>query len=410
MLVYLGIDWSERKHNVCMMNEAGAVIEQLVIAHRPEGFARLDAAITGLGVAKEEAVIGLETAHNLLIDYLLDRGYRQIYVLPPGQVHSNQGRYAQSRAKDDPRDAWVIADILRTDRGRYRPWHPDPPLTRQIQVQVGYVLYLSRMIRRQSNHLRAVLLRYYPGMLEVFSKLDSPIALTFLQRYPSPTQASQLSPTDFQTFLAQQHYQRQKQWSALYLRLKAPQPEPNPDTLSLYPQLVQHLAAQLEVFVREKPKAVRRLTRLFEQHPEASLYASLPGVGAFLAPALLAKLGEDRGRFPTRTVLQAVAGTCPITRRSGNHCSIRFRQACDRQFRYIATLWARHALKDAGWAQTYFDQLRKRGLTPTDALRRVANRLLAILWKLWQTHTPYQEGVLLLHRLARAKPLPKPQA
>ncbi len=410
MIVYIGIDWSERKHNVCGMNEAGAVIQEMVIAHHPDGFARLDAAITALGVAKEEVLIGLETAHNLLIDYLLDRGYTRIYVLPPSQVHSNQGRYAQSRAKDDPRDAWVIADMLRTDRGRYRPWHPDPPLTRQIQVQVGYVLYLSRMIRRQSNHLRAVLLRYYPGMLEVFSKLDSPIALVFLQRYPTPTQASQLSQADFQTFLAQQHYRRPKQWSALYLRLNTPQPVPNPDTLSLYPQQVQHLAAQLEVFVREKPQAVRSLTRLFEQHPEASLYASLPGVGAFLAPALLAKLGEDRERFPSRAVLQAVAGTCPITRRSGNHCSIRFRQACDRQFRYIATLWARNALKDAGWAQTYFDQLRKRGLTRTDAFRRVANRLLAILWKLWQTHTPYQEGVLLLNHLARAKPLPKPQA
>jgi transposase len=348
--------------------------------------------------------IGLETAHSLLIDFLVDHGYPHLYVLPPGQVHANQSRFTQSKAKDDPHDARLIADILRTDQGRHRPWHPDRPLTRQIQVQVRYVLYLSRMIRRQTNHLRAALLRYYPMAVDLFSKLDSPIALAFLQAYPTPQQALQLSPEDFQTFLRQHRYPQTGRWSTLYERLHAAYPQARPDTLALYQAQVPQLAEQLGLFVRQKRQALAHLQDLFVQHPDGFIYTSLPGAGEFLAPGLLAELGDDRGRYPSLQVLQAIAGTCPITQRSGKHRVIRFRRACDRQFRYIVTLWAGMALKRAPWAQTYYDQLVRRGIPHTDAIRRVANRFLAILWKLWQTRTPYQESVHLQQRLARAKP------
>ncbi len=162
MSVYLGIDWSEHQHDVCFMNSAGAVVQFLTVAHSVDGFAQLDQAIQALGQPREAVYLGLETAHTLLIDFMLERGYPHLYVLPPSQVKANQDRFAQSHAKDDQRDGWVLADMLRTDRGRYRPWRPDTRLTRQIQVQVRYVLYLTRMIRRQTNHLRALLLRYYP--------------------------------------------------------------------------------------------------------------------------------------------------------------------------------------------------------------------------------------------------------
>lgn len=111
MKVYIGIDWSENKHDVVFMNEAGADLACLVIAHSPDGFAQFDAQRRKLGWVVEDCVIGLETAHNMLI-YLWSQGYAQVYVLPPSQVKSNQGRFRQSGAKDDPADARLIADIL----------------------------------------------------------------------------------------------------------------------------------------------------------------------------------------------------------------------------------------------------------------------------------------------------------
>jgi len=406
MTVYLGIDWSERKHDVCFMNEAGAVIQELTIEHSAEGFLKLEAARQTMGLTPTDIAIGLETAHSLLIDFLLDQTYPLIYILPPHQVKGNQGRYAQSGAKDDRRDAWVIADMLRTDRGRWHAWQMDSLLTRQIQVQLRQVIYLNHMIRRQTNHLRAALLRFYPAALEVFSRLDSPIALNFLLEYPSPQKASQLSYTAFSAFLRAHHHTQIHKWPDCYSRLTASRPTANTDTVSIYAAQVQRLAQLLLPFVLDKPKAIRELNRLFEQHPDAHIYQSLPGVAVFLAPALLAKLGDDRQRFPEPSVLQAVAGTCPITRRSGSHKSVLFRKACDHEFRYIADQWARKMIRSSPWAITYFAQLRKRGISKNDACRRLANRLLAILWVLWRNHSDYNETLHLQQLILRAKPRP----
>jgi hypothetical protein len=197
MTAYLGIDWGEQKHQRCFMNEAGAVIQQLSVDHSVEGFLKLETICQSLGTSPAEIVIGLETAHNLLIDLLVERSYPAIYILPPSQVKSNAGRYAQSGAKDDLRDAWVIADMLRTDRGRFHAWQADTLLTRQIQAQVRLVLFLTRTIQRQSNHLRAILVRYYPAMLDLFSRLDSPTTLAFLAAYPIPQVARQLTYDQF---------------------------------------------------------------------------------------------------------------------------------------------------------------------------------------------------------------------
>lgn len=408
MRVYIGIDWSEQKHAVCYMNEAGAVIQERTIAHTPDGLLKLEEDRKALGLTPQEVVIGLETAHNLLIDFLLERGYGQIYVLPPTLVKSSQGRYAQGGAKDDRRDAQLIADILRTDHDRLHAWQADSLLTRQIQVESRHVLYLNHMILRQANHLRAMLLRYYPAALQVFSTLDSPICLAFLSAYPTPQQARQLSYEQFAEFLQRHHHTQKRVWPTSYAHLMAEYPEASADTRQLYAERVQQLAAMLLPFVQAKPKAVQRLAALFAQHPDAEIFASLPGVGDFLAPALLAKLGDDRQRFPSAMVLQAIAGTCPVTERSGRSKTTKFRRACDREFRYITQQWARKAIEQSDWVETYYTTLLKRNIRKADATRRVANRLLAILWKLWQSHRSYDEAYLLRQRLERAKP--KPQA
>lgn len=404
MTVYLGIDWSEQKHDVCWMNEAGAAIQYQTIPHNEDGFFQLEQARQTLGVAPQDVQIGLETAHTLLIDFLLDQSYPAIYVLPPSQVNDNLGRFAQSGAKDDYRAAWVIADMLRTDRGRYHPWHPDSLLTRQLQVQVRQVIYLTRMIRRQANRLRAVLLRYYPGAVAVFARIDSPITLALVQAYPTPAQAAQLSYADFECFLREHHHSQRAKWLACYQRLTEPGLQARPETVELYADQAQVLARQLAGFVADKSKAMVRLQALFVQHQDAGLFSALPGVGDFLAPALLAKLGDDRERYPCREMLQAIAGTCPITHQSGRHRSVVFRQACDREFRYVVSLWAREVGKNSGWAKAYLEQLHHRRISEADAYRRLGNRLLAILWKLWQDKLIYQESVHLQQRLARAKP------
>jgi transposase len=403
MEVYIGIDWSENQHDILFMNPSGAGIAQCTIPHTTEGFLHMDGIRRDLGLATDDCLIGLETAHNLVIDFLWARAYRHIYVIPPSMVKSNRGRQGQSGARTDASDAWLLAEMLRTDRGRLQPWFPDSLLTRQIRAKVSLIQYLTRHNVRLSNRLRAVLLRYYPAAAQVFSSVQTQIALHFISRYPTPQAAAALTWAEFQAFAQQHAYRRPKQLPAGFARLHNDHPEASSETVLIYQDEAVQLAQLLLASVRAKNEAQATLQSLFRQHPDQAIFASLPGVGEVLAPALLAKFGDDRRRFPAPDDLQALAGTCPVTEKSGQRKRVKFRRACDHHFRHIAQQWARTSLSESVWANTYWNAVRPRCRSDSHAYRCLANRWLAIAWKLWQSRTPYDEAYHLQQRAKHSR-------
>jgi len=404
MPVYLGIDWSQDKHDAVMLNAAGSRLAQVTFPHSPEGFSRLEATRHVLGVRPQECLVGLETSHNLLVDFLWDREYSQVYVLPPKMVQRSRERYRLSGARSDPSDAFVIADVLRTDRGRLQPWFPDTLLTRQMRAKVSLIDHLTASTVRLSNRLRAVLLRYYPAAVYVFSELTTPLALSFIQTYPTPEAAAGLTFTEFQAFARQHRYPRPRALVKPFARLQAPHPEANPQTILVYQGEAPLLAELVLSMVSAKKEALRELRGLFQQHPDAAIFSSLPGAGDFLGPALLAKFGDDRKRFPSSASVQALAGTCPVTKSSGKWKRVSFRYACDREFRRIAIQWARCSLRQSVWANAYYDRVRPHCRSRSHAYRCLANRWLAIAWKLWQTGQVYIEEYHLRQRALRSLP------
>jgi transposase len=405
MSIYIGIDWSQDKHDVAFMNAAGAIIARLTIPHQPAGFRELETTRQQLGVAAAECLVGLETAHNLLLDYLWDHGYQQIYVIPPLVVKSSRGRYGHSTARDDTLDAQLLADLLRTDRPRLHPWRPDSQLTRQIRAHVGFVTFLTHTANRIHNRLRAALLRYYPQALELFSGLMVPTTLAFIAAYNTPQALVALSYEAFTTFAQQQGYWNRQGLLNCYARLQHTPLQASAATVAVYQDEARLLAQQLRELILAKREVQRDLNTLFAQHPDQAIFTSLPGVGAFLAPALLAKLGDDRERFPSAASLQALAGTCPVTMASGKRKRVAFRHACDHEFRQIAQQWARCSLRKSVWAVAYWQQIRPRCTSEHDAYRRLANRWLAVLWKLWQSRELYDEAYHLQQRRRRSQPL-----
>jgi transposase len=155
--------------------------------------------------------------------------------------------------------------------------------------------------------------------------------------------------------------------------------------------------------IQAKKRALKELRVLFEAHPDYLVFNSLPGAGDLLAPALLAKFGDDRRRFPTPASVQALAGTCPVTEASGKWKVIKFRFACDREFRHTAQQWARCSLKQSVWANAYYEQVRPHCRSKSHAYRCLANRWLAIAWKLWQSREPYDEAYHLHQRALRSQ-------
>lgn len=404
MSLFIGIDWSEHKHDIEFMNEAGAALAQLTIPHSPDGFLKLDAVRRQLNRAPQECLVALETAHNLVIDFLWSHDYTHVYVVPPNVVKSSRGRFGSSGARTDTSDAHLLADLLRTDRARLHPWHPDSLLTRQLRAKVSFVQHLTRQSVRLSNRLRAVLGRYYPAALHVFSELTSPIALDFIRTYPTSGRAEALTWAEFQEFAEQHRYPQPKKLKACFARLQQAQPTATPETIQVYQEEAVQLATLLLSVVQAKQATVRQAQHLFQQHPDREVFESLPGAGELLAPALLAKFGDDRQRFPSPASIQALAGTCPVTEQSGKRQVIKFRQACDREFRSIVQQWALMSLPNSTWAQAYYQQLRPRCHSDSHAVRCLANRWLAILWKLWQTHQAYDEAHHLKQRATHSKP------
>lgn len=326
-------------------------------------------------------------------------------MVPPHVVKSIRGRYRHSGARSDQSDAYVLADLLRTDRPRLQPWQPDSLLTQRIRAQVSLLTFLTHTLVRFTNRLCAALLRYYPVALEIFSDLGSQTALAFIQHYPTPQAVAELTFTAFQAFAQQCHYTQPQRLKGYWAQLQQPHSVASPETVLVYQAEAVLLATLLLQLIRTKQGTLRELETLFRQHPDAAIFESLPEAGKFLAPALIAHFGDDRRRFPTVASLQALAGTCPITDSSGKRKRIKFRRACNREFRQIAQQWARRSCPESVWATAYFNQVRARAQSDNHAYRCLANRWLAIAWKLWQTHQVYDEAYHLKQRALRSQPL-----
>jgi transposase len=405
MRVYIGIDWSSKKHDVAYLNEAGGIIAYQTIPHSPLGFEAFDDQRRKLGVEVDDCLVGIETAHNLFLDYLSSHQYRQIYVIPPTTIKDSRGRFGASRANTDRSDAHLIADMLRTDRARLHLWHANCLLTQQIAALVSLEQFLTHTIIQTNNRLRNVLWRYYPNAANVFSGLDLQISLEFICAFPTPQAAAGLTFEQFKAFARSHHHSAPSKWPACYARLQKPQPEAGQETVLTFQSEAVRLAHLSLQAVQDRAATIREIQALFVEHPDYLIFASLPGAGKILAPALLAKFGDDRQRFPTPQVLQAFAGTCPVTRASGKHKYVLFRHACDHEFRTIVQQWAKCSIDDSVWANTYFQSVRPHCDSLSHAYRRLANRWLEIAWRLWQDRVPYDEDRHLRQHALRVKPI-----
>lgn len=401
-MLLIGVDQSQKKHDICITDASSCQLARGTVSHTLHGFQWIDEQCQRLGMVASDCVVALESAHSLLVDYLVDHGY-QVYVIPGRAVNRYRDRHRQSRSRSDRGDAFVLAEMLRTDRHKYVPLEADMPLTRQVCSLVRVLTTLKRHGTRVSNQLRQLLWRYYPVAAELFHQLDQPLTLAFIQAYPTPQAAQRLTLPEYTAFCHAHHYYRADYIARRYGELMSTKTFASPAVANAYAQQAQALARVLLCLVRERDAAQKALTQAFEQHPDAFIFASLPGAGEFLAPALLSKFRDCRARFPSAAVAQAIAGTCPVTDESGKRKRILFRRACDREFRHIATQFARSSIPNSSWAAAYFETVRPRCDKVSQAYRCLANRWLAIIWRLWTDRVVYDEALHLRNRFAHRR-------
>ena len=388
--IYIGIDWSETKHDVCILNQHGAILQEFVIEQTPAGCILLAQQIEQYQTEPALCFIAIETNYHLLLDFLLSRKYT-IFILPPNMVASSRGRFGSSGRRNDRSDAHLIADICRTDQQRLTPWQRDGRQINQMKAILRLIDDLTQSTTRYSNRLRSILLRAYPVAQGLFHDLTTQIALRFLITYPTQTQAQSLSLAAFSSFCRQHRYSHPNRIAKRYAHLHQEMTVPEQAVQQAEQTSIGGLATCLLTFVQQKRQAIKQVQMLFVAHPDQAIFASIPGAGELLAPKLLVMFGPHRSRYPRPANIQALAGTCPITVQSGKKKVVRFRRGCNYEFRHTAHSLAVTSVAQSAWAATYFQQARARGLSRSQAYRCLANRWLAIIWTLWQRNETYNE-------------------
>src|SRR4249919_26700 len=165
MVIFVGIDWAEAHHEVCILDQEGRVLAKGRIPDRIEGVGRLHEMVATHAEEPSEAAIGIEIDRGLLVGALVETGYR-VYAVNPFAVSRYRDRHAISRAKSDPGDAKVLADLVRTDRHNHRELAGDSELAEAIKVLARAHQSLVWTRQRQVSQLRSTLREFYPGALE----------------------------------------------------------------------------------------------------------------------------------------------------------------------------------------------------------------------------------------------------
>jgi transposase len=395
-MLFVGDDWAEAHHDVEIQDDAG---RRLVKRRLPEGVAgmaalhELIAQYLGDGDEPGHVVVGIETDRGPWVAALIAAGY-QVYALNPLSVARYRERRVTSGAKSDAGDAHVLADLVRTDRAAHRPVAGDSDLAEAVKVLARAHQNLIWSRQRQTNLLRSTLREFYPAALAAFDDLDGRDALAVLAIAPNPVRGKALSQSKIASALRRAGRQRNIEATAATIQaaLRTEQLAAQPAVAAAFGHTVAALVGVLAELSRQIETIEGELSAHFDQHPDAHILRSQPGLGPVLAARVLAEFGDDPHRYADARSRRNYAGTSPITRASGTRRIVLARIAANKRLRDALYLQAFTALNVSPGARGYYDTHRARGHTHHQALRALANRLVGILHGCLRHRQPYNEN------------------
>jgi transposase len=392
--VFVGLDWAVHTHAICVIDAAGSVLDRFEVAHDHDGLAELMRRLARWGVRLR---IAIERPSGLIVDALVDAGH-EVFPIHPNAVKASRPRYRSHGAKSDASDAYLLADLLRTDGHRWRALAQQSDAIRALRALVRSRDDLVAARVSAANQLASTLHVFWPGAACVFADIASPIGLAFLRRYPSPSSAKRLTETQLQRFCKAQHYSGRRSAADLLCRLRsAAAGRVGAQTERAMADVVRAQVAVLMPLISQ----ISDLTHLIEQFmhslPDGLLMMSFPRAGQVCAAQILAELGDVRERFPTSDVLAAEAGAVPVTYQSGKTRSVAFRWACNHRLRQAITCLADNSRHANDWARSIYQAARGRGCDHPHAIRILARAWLRVIWRAWTDRKLYDPN---LHRSA----------
>jgi len=387
--VFAGLDWASRVHAVCVIDERGSVCKQWEVAHDADGLRELMRHLRTLHVTR----IAIERPSGLLVDALMEAGF-QVVPIHPNAVKASRPRYRSHGGKSDASDAYLLADLLRTDGHRFKPLAPQSDEIRALRALVRGRDDLVATRIQLANQLRSLLHSYWPGAAEVFADVDSPIALAFIERYPAPESAARLGPKRMAAFCAQHAYCGRRSAAELLQRLHK---APSIGVAEMESDAAGELACALARVLCKLVEQIRLLSSRIEHHiadsDDGRVLMSFPRAGRICAAQILAELGSVRERFDSDEHLAAEAGVAPVTYASGKHKAVVFRWACNHRLRFALTTLADNSRHASAWAAAIYANARSRGCDHPHAIRILSRAWLRVIWRAWIDRKPYDPAV-----------------
>jgi transposase len=398
-MIFVGDDWAEDHHDVHLMDESGA---RLASRRLPEGLAGIRGfheLIAAHADEPGEVVIGIETDRGLWMDALTAAGY-QVYAVNPLAVARYRDRHRLSGAKSDAGDAKLLADLARTDRHNHRLVAGDSPDAEAIKVLARGHQNLIWARNRHTNALRSALREYYPAALEAFDNLHGSDALAVLGRAPAPAEGARLPVSAIRSALKRGGRQRNLDTRAHEIaavlrteHLTAPDP-----VAAAFAATTRAAVGIIGELNRQIADLETQLADHFEQHPDADIYLSQPGLGDVLGARVLGEFGDDPDRYTTTKSRKNYAGTSPLTVASGKKRAVLARHIRNRRLYDAIDQWAFCSLSVSPGCRAFYDQRRAAGDLHHQALRALGNRLVGILHGCLRHHTTYNEHTAWTHR------------
>ncbi len=397
---YVGIDWATEQHQACVMDSQGEILEQRKIEHSGSGVRAFMAWMEALAEGEVERIaVSIEVPRGPLVEAFLEHQWA-VYSINPKQLDRFRDRHTVAGAKDDSRDAFVLADSLRTDRHCFRRIEADHPAIVRIRELSRTEDSIGADLRRTVNQLYQLLLRYYPQLLQLCATPDEPWLWALLEVAPTPERGAKLKIGRIRRLLANYRIRR---WEAEQILevLTVPALPLTAGTIEAASEHALVLIPQLRLLSTMRKQVGDRMQELLDEMVacateapdthilrDVSVLQSLPGIGRIVTGAFLAEAAcplQQRDYY----ALRAHAGIAPVTRQSGKSKQVGMRYRCNTRLRNAFYHWARTSVQHDSRSRQQYARLRAVGHSHGRALRGVADRLLTVLIAMLKSGEPY---------------------
>lgn len=402
--VHVGVDWADKKHDICIVPPGEGPREFDQVLHKVRA---IDDWIRSLHLRFGGPIaVAIELSSGPVISVLQKYDFVVIHPINPSTLAKYREAFTPSRAKDDPTDAEFAVDLLLHHPERFKPLRPQSSDMRALGTLVEQRRQMVAERVRITNRLRSALKQYYPQALEWFEDVDTVLFCDFIARWPTLLQAKRARSSTLLKFFHAHNMRREHVLKSRLDAIKEAMPLTE-DEAVIVPFRLKALVhtEQLELILKAIKMFDEQIDQLATRQKDYKLFRALPGAGPSLAPRLMVAFGEQRDRFASASELQKYSGVAPVTVRSGKKEWVHWRLQCPTFLRQTFVEWAGQTINKSYWAGVFYRQQRAKGCTYQAAVRALAFKWIRIVYRCWQTGVAYDEAIYLKALERRGSPL-----